>query len=111
VTVKISSASRSRTAASDRRAYRPRSWSPASRRISCSGPALITVLYGDRSGVSGNVQRRAAPSSSTRASPELLVTVQPAGAVTVNACGALRSGWSKQAHTWRASSGSNDIQT
>ncbi len=44
-------------------------------------------------------------------SPVLLVTVQASGAVTVNACTPFRSGWSKQAQTWRASSGSKDVQT
>jgi hypothetical protein len=71
----------------------------------------MTVLYVDRGGVSGKVQRRAESSSSTRGSPELLVTVHAGGAVTVKACGALRSGWSKHAQTNRASSGSKLIHT
>ena len=61
--------------------------------------------------MSGKIQRRAAPDSSISAPPELLVTVQAAGAVTVKACGALRSGWSKHAHTNRASSGSKLVHT
>jgi len=41
--------------------------------------------------------------------PPLLATVHSGGAVTVRACGALMSGWSKQAHANRASSGSNEV--
>ena len=41
----------------------------------------------------------------------LLVTVHAAGALTVNRCGALRSGWSKQAQARRAPSGSKELQT
>ena len=59
----------------------------------------MTVLYGDSRGVSGNRQVRLLPSSETSGSPALLSTVHADGAVTVNACGAFRSGWSKQAHT------------
>ena len=116
VTVNSSSASRSRIAASDRRVSRPRSRPSTSRRISWKGPASTTGLYVESGGVSGKVHRRAgepsgACASSTTGSPELLTTRQVSGAVTVNACGALRSGWSKQAHTWRASSGSKEVQT
>ncbi len=104
------SASRSSTAASERRQYSPRSYSPTDRRTWWNGPALTTVLYGDSGGVGANFQTVDDPAASVWAAPELLVTVQPVGAVTVKACGAFRSGWSKQAQTNRAWSGSNVIQ-
>ena len=50
-------------------------------------------------------------SSGFRAFFAFSVSRHDAGAVTVNACGALRSGWSKQAQTRRAASGSNEVQT
>jgi hypothetical protein len=72
---------------------------------------LTTATYVDRGGVSGNRHLRAPPSAGvTTGSPLLLTTVQRSGATTVKACGALRSGWSKQAHANRASSGSNVVQ-
>src|SRR6185503_12654199 len=81
-------------------------------RSSWNGPALTTVTYVESRGVSGNVHTRPPSArSSTEAGAVLLVTVQDSGACTVNACGALRSGWSKQAQARRASSGSNDVHT
>ena len=107
-----SSASRSRYPRSDWRQNSPRLCPPTSRRSSWKGPALTTTTYVESGGVSGNVQRRASSaSSSTGPGALLLVTVHDAGARTVNACGAFRSGWSKQAQARRASSASNEDHT
>ena len=47
----------------------------------------------------------------TAALPVLLVTNHRSGTSTVMPNTALRSGWSKQANTIRASSGSNEVHT
>ena len=109
---KSSCASRSRYCFSDCRQKSPRLWPSRSWRSSWKGPAFTTTTYVDSRGVSGKLQRRPpSPASSTPDGALLLVTVHDSGASTVNACGAFRSGWSKQAQARRASSGSNDVQT
>ncbi len=85
---------------------------PRSSRSSWNGPALTTTTYVDSDGVSGNVHTRPPSAcSSTDVGAPLLVTVQLSWASTVKACGAFRSGWSKQAQARRASSASNEVQT
>ena len=69
------------------------------------------MLYVDSGGVSANRHVRVAPSPATWASPVLLVAVHRSGTSAVIAKTAFRSGWSKQANTRRASSGSNVVHT
>src|SRR3954452_23979858 len=75
------------------------------------GPALTTGTYVDNRGVSAYRQVLTPPSVVTAASPVLLVTSHRSGTRTVIPNAALRSGWSKQAKTQRASSGSKEVQT
>ena len=106
-----SSASRSSIGASERRAYRPRSKPSRVLRSSTKGPALTTTTYVESRGVSAYVQVPTPSSVVTSASPVLLVTSHRSGTWTVMPNTALRSGWSKQANTTRASSGSKEVQT
>ena len=80
-------------------------------RSSTNGPALTTVTYVDIGGVSAYVQVLTPSLVLTSALPVLLVTSHCSGTWTVMPKTALRSGWSKQANTMRASSGSKLIHT
>ena len=81
-------------------------------RSSTKGPALTTGMYVDSGGESAKDHVRA-PSCVviTALPPMLLVTDHRSGAWTLMPNTALRSGWSKQANTTRASSGSKLVQT
>ena len=68
-------------------------------------------MYVDSGGVSPYDHVLTPAAVETVASPVLLVTVHGSGTCTVIPKTALRSGWSKQANTTRASSGSKLIHT
>ncbi len=80
-------------------------------RSSTKGPALTTGTYVDSGGVSAYVHVLTPSFVVTSASPVLLVTSHRSGTWTVMPNTALRSGWSKQAKTTRASSGSKLVHT
>ena len=89
-----------------------RSWSPRCSSTRWKGPALTTTTYVDSGGVSGKVQVRTPSAGSPTASGRMFDnTVHASGERTVKRWGALRSGWSKQAHNRRASSHSREVQT
>ena len=90
-----SSASRSRSAASDRRACQPHGSPSWSQVTECHGPAHTTNSATGTGGVAVSSQW---PSPSVVGRP-LPRTVQAGSAVTVSAIGPFRSFWSKDAKT------------
>ncbi len=96
----MSAKSRSSSDPNDRRMCQPNGRPACSQVRECQGPAHTTNRYVAIGGVVENVRT----SPSRPVSRPLATTVQSAGAVTVSEIGALRSGWSKQAKTFRAMS-------